>query len=102
MLATQLVASQRSRFAMSGKRLEHYRPSNDEWEKRVDGILGNSRRQHYVDAAVRRVVRRLCAQEPCVQLLSWATDLRQQYWRRHAFRGELARACESLGVLVPS
>jgi hypothetical protein len=31
-----------------------------------------------------------------------AMDLRQQYWRRHAFRAELARACESLGVLVPS
>jgi len=34
-------------------------------------------------------------------LLARATmDLRQQYWRRHAFREELARACESLGVLV--
>jgi hypothetical protein len=29
-------------------------------------------------------------------------DLRQQYWRRHAFRDELALACESLGVLMPA
>jgi hypothetical protein len=34
------------------------------------------------------------------EMLRWAMDLRQQYWRRHAFREELARACESLGVLV--
>ena len=32
------------------------------------------------------------------EFLKWASDLRQQYWRRHAFRQELARACESLGV----
>jgi hypothetical protein len=36
------------------------------------------------------------------ELLRWATDLRQQYWRRHAFRAELARACKRLGVLVAS
>jgi hypothetical protein len=32
---------------------------------------------------------------------SFAADLRQQYWRRHAFREELARASESLCVSVP-
>jgi hypothetical protein len=36
------------------------------------------------------------------ECVSWAKDLRQQYWRRHAFREELARACESLGVWVPA
>jgi hypothetical protein len=34
------------------------------------------------------------------EVLKWAMDLGQQFWRRHAFREELARACESLGVLV--
>jgi hypothetical protein len=32
--------------------------------------------------------------------MKWAMDLRQQYWRRHTFREELALACESLGLLV--
>jgi len=32
--------------------------------------------------------------------LRWAEKLRQQYWRRHAFREELARASESLGVTL--
>lgn len=35
------------------------------------------------------------------ELLKWATDLRQRYSRRHAFRQELARACESLDVFMP-
>ncbi len=26
------------------------------------------------------------------EFLTWAMDLRQQYWRRHALREELARA----------
>jgi hypothetical protein len=34
------------------------------------------------------------------EFLKWAMDLRQQFWRRHAFREELAGACESLGVSV--
>ena len=68
-------------------------------EKRVDGILGNSRRQHYGHAAL--LVASCVAFAPksrVAKILRWATDLRQQYWRRHAFREELARACESLGV----
>jgi hypothetical protein len=70
-------------------------------EKRVDGILGNSRRHYYGHAAL--LVASCVAFAPksrASELLRWATDLRQQYWRRHAFREELARACESLGVLV--
>lgn len=72
-------------------------------EKRVDGILGNSRRRHYGDAAL--LVASCVAFAPrsrAAELLRWATDLRQQYRRRHAFREELARACESLGVLLPA
>jgi hypothetical protein len=72
-------------------------------EKRTEGILGNSRRQHYGHAAL--LVASCVAFAPksrASELLRWATDLRQQYWRRHAFREELARACESLGVLVPA
>ena len=72
-------------------------------EKRVDGILGNSRRHYYGHAAL--LVASCVAFAPksrASELLRWATDLRQQYWRRHAFREELARGCESLGALVPS
>jgi hypothetical protein len=72
-------------------------------EKRTEGILGNSRRQHYGHAAL--LVASCVAFAPksrAEEILRWATDLRQQYWRRHAFREELARACESLGVLVRS
>ena len=70
-------------------------------EKRTEGILGNSRRQHYDHAAL--LVASCVAFAPkkrAAELLRWVMDLRQQYWRRHAFRVELARACESLGVLV--
>ena len=72
-------------------------------EKRTEGILGNSRRQHYGHAAL--LVASCVAYAPqkrAAELVRWAKDLRQQYWRRHAFREELARACESLGVLVPA
>jgi hypothetical protein len=68
--------------------------------KRTEGILGNSRRQHYGQAA--RLVAACIAFAPNrrVRVPEMATDLRQQYWRRHALREELARACESLGVLM--
>jgi hypothetical protein len=72
-------------------------------EKRTEGILGNSRRQHYGHAAL--LVASCVAFAPnsrTAEFLRWAMDLRQQYRRRHAFRGELARACESLGVFVPA
>ena len=70
-------------------------------EKRVEGILGNSRRQHYGHAAL--LVASCAAYAPkkrAAELLRWVIDLRQQYWRRHAFRAELARACDSLGLLL--
>jgi hypothetical protein len=72
-------------------------------EKRVEGILGNRRRQHYGHAAL--LVASCVAYAPkkrATPLLRWAMDLRQQYWRRHAFREELTRASESLGVLMPA
>lgn len=71
--------------------------------KRTEGILGNSRRQRYGHAAL--LVAACVAFAPkrrASELLGWATDLSQQYWRRHAFREELARACESVGVLMPA
>ena len=72
-------------------------------EKRTEGILGNSRRQHYGHAAL--LVASCVAFAPksrASELLRWAIDLRQQHRRRHAFREEMSRACESLGVLVPA
>jgi hypothetical protein len=72
-------------------------------EKRVEGILGNSRRRHYGHAAL--LVASCLAYVPkrrAAELLRWAMDLRQQYWRRHAFRDELVQACESLSVLMPA
>ena len=72
-------------------------------EKRLDGILGNSRRQHYGHAAL--LVASCLAFAPknrASELLKWATDLRQRYSRRYAFRQELARACESLDVFMPA
>jgi hypothetical protein len=32
------------------------------------------------------------------EFAKWAADVRQQYWRRHAFREELTRAFVSLGL----
>lgn len=72
-------------------------------EKRTEGILDNSRRRHYGHAAL--LVASCVAFAPknrASELRRWATDLRQRYSRRHAFRAELARACESLGVFVPA
>jgi hypothetical protein len=72
-------------------------------EKRTEGILGNSRRQHYGHAAL--LVASCVAFAPknrASELLKWATHLRQRYSRRHAFRQELARACESLDVFMPA
>ena len=72
-------------------------------DKRVEGILGNSRRRHYGHAAL--LVASCVAYAPkkrAAEFLRWAEELRQQYWRRHAFREELARASESLGVTLPA
>lgn len=72
-------------------------------ERRLEGILGNSRRRHYSHAAL--LVASCLAFTPKgreAELSKWAVDLRQQYRRRHAFRDELNRACENLGVSVPA
>ena len=72
-------------------------------EERVEGILGNSRRRHYGHAALLVASCVACApKRRAAEFLRWAEDLRQQYWRRHAFREELARASESLGVTLPA
>ncbi len=68
-------------------------------EKRVEGILSNSRRRHYGHAAM------LAAS--CVAIAptdrgkdvsDWLAGLRETYKRRHAFREELTRAMVSLGL----
>jgi hypothetical protein len=68
-------------------------------EKRVEGILSHSRRRHYGHAAL--LVASCVASAPAGReqdLAKWAADVRQQYWRRHAFREELTRAFASLGL----
>lgn len=71
-------------------------------ERRVEGILGNSRRRHYGHAAL--LVASCLAFAPKgreAELSKWVADLRQQYARRSAFRQELTRAFVSLGVSLP-
>jgi hypothetical protein len=68
-------------------------------DKRTKGILGNSRRQHYAHAAL--LVASCLAFAPkgrYGELTHWAAELRRRYWRRHAFRQELTRAFDALGV----
>ena len=68
-------------------------------DKRTEGILGNSRRQHYGHAAL--LVASCVAFAPkgrVGEFTQWAAELRQRYSRRHAFRQELTRAFEALGV----
>lgn len=72
-------------------------------EKRIEGILGNSRRPHYGHAAL--LVASCVAFAPTsrsAELVRWATDLHQRYSRRRAVRQELARSCERIGVLLPA
>jgi hypothetical protein len=72
-------------------------------QKRTEGVLDNSRRQHYGHAAL--LVASCVAFAPksrASELLKWVTDLRQRYSRRHAVRQELARACASLDVFMPA
>lgn len=68
-------------------------------EKRVEGILGNSRRRHYGHAALLVASCVACAPKgQHAEVARWAGEIRQRYWRRHAFRQELAKALEVLGV----
>jgi hypothetical protein len=67
-------------------------------ERRVEGILGNSRRRQYGHAAL--LVASCVALAPAggKDLSAWMIGLQQTYSRRHAFREELKRAVESPGV----
>jgi hypothetical protein len=68
-------------------------------EKRVEGILGHSRRRRYGHAAM--LVASCVALAPAgngKDSSAWMMGLRQTYSRRHAFREELRRAMESFGV----
>lgn len=68
-------------------------------EKRIEGILGNSRRRHYGHAALLVASCVACAPKgQHAEAARWAGEIRQLYWRRHAFRQELAKAFEVLGV----
>jgi hypothetical protein len=72
-------------------------------EKRVQGILEHSRRRHYGHAAL--LVASSVAYAPkkrSAEFVWWAVGLDEQYRRRHAFRTELARACERLGASLPA
>jgi hypothetical protein len=68
-------------------------------EKRVDGILGHSRRRYYGHAAM--LAASCLALAPTNRredVSAWMADLRRTYKRRHAFREELRRVLESVGV----
>lgn len=68
-------------------------------EKRVEGILGNSRRRHYGHAALLVASCVACAPKgQHAEAARWAGEIRQRYWRRYAFRQELAQAFDRLGV----
>jgi hypothetical protein len=67
--------------------------------KRVDGILGHSRRRHYSHAAL--LVGQCMAVAPATRrkaLYTWLIGLQQTHSRRHAFKEELTRAMGNLGV----
>jgi hypothetical protein len=72
-------------------------------EKRVEGVLGHSRRRHYGHAA--SLVASCVAYAPkrrAAEFVRWVSTLREQYRRRHAFGTELSRACGRLGVRLPA
>jgi hypothetical protein len=68
-------------------------------ERRVEGILGNSRRRYYGHTAM--LVASCVALAPAgsdKDLSAWVMGLRHTHSRHHAFKEELRRAMESLGV----
>lgn len=68
-------------------------------EKRVEAILSHSRRRHYGHAATLAASCLTCAPTDSAKAISgWIFGLRQTYSRRHAFRDELTRALENLGL----
>jgi hypothetical protein len=72
-------------------------------EKRVAGILGHSRRRHYGHAASLVASCVACAPtRRATEFVTWASALREQHRRRHAFGAELTHACGRLGVRLPA
>ena len=70
-------------------------------EKRVEGIMGHSRRRHYGHAAILAgLCVALAPADRAKDASAWIAGLRQKYNRRHAFRAELTRAMSSLGLPV--
>lgn len=68
-------------------------------EKRVEGILSHSRRRHYGHAAMLTgQCIALAPTERAKDFAAWIAGLQQTHKRRHAFRMELRRAMETLGV----
>jgi hypothetical protein len=68
-------------------------------EKRVKGILGHSRRQHYGHAAL--LVASCLVSVPTrreAEVWNWVAELQRRYSRRSAFRAELAQARAILGL----
>jgi hypothetical protein len=68
-------------------------------ERRVEGILSNSRRHHYGHAAM--LAASCMAISPTdrgKEVSDWLAGLCETYKRRHAFREELTRAMVSLGL----
>ena len=76
-------------------------------QTRVQGTLENSRRRRYGHAALLVAscvgCAPKCAEETNARSLvfGWVTSLGEQCLRRHAFRSELARAREGVGVSLP-
>lgn len=68
-------------------------------QKRVDGIVGASRRRHYAHAATLVAACVACAPEDVEKATSgWVAGLRRTHSRKHAFREELTRALAAVGV----
>lgn len=68
-------------------------------EKRIEGILGSSRRRHYGHAAlIAACCLALAPKGRETELFAWIEGLRRTYSRRHAFREELRRAMAGLGL----
>ena len=70
-------------------------------DKRIEEILTHSRRRHYRHAAMLAASCLACAPRDGEQVITgWIAGVQQKYSRRHAFRDELTRAMEGLGVSV--
>src|SRR5207248_1510521 len=68
-------------------------------ERRIEGILSNSRIRHYGHAAMLAAsCLALAPTDRHKDLSAWMVGLRQTYSRHHVFREELTRAMESLGA----